>query len=878
MKRFLALFLTFVMLFTMSTSLTFAGTQKVSATIMRIAAVNGSDVTVTNDKGKDSSAKADQKLLSGYTVKTGTASYCYISLDDSKAIKLDQNTKVAVEKSGKKIELNIKSGQIFFDVTEKLSGNESMNIKTSNIATGVRGTSGNVKVTNLGKTKNGEKQMTEINLLEGELEVRTASGSFVLNEGQKLTATGEQPNGIVSVTKADSGETEIIKLQMNDLEAFTIRATLEAANIEEGMKPEVAMKQPAEVLLENVINVESENLAELVSEDAAMVNLPQIIIAAAVENPSALQSEVQQLDAKVEAEEAAATAEAAKAEKELQAELASNQTAMTTAQTVQAQSGQAEEVDQVFETEAAATTGGGGGGGNVNPPQQALVTPYTGVYDGLSHDRVTAENSSDYFISYFETTASRDAFISYVETMKTNAKDATNAVPAQGAAIPTYETALSRELENLGVETNNAASYCAKDEFNRTTITMAEDPAVHECYYYAVSKQEGGKDLQGSFTPVIKQATIEVKWELVNKTTGDKESEVAQGTSFSSDGLASSFEVKPVAYFNGTRVTSQDSLHDVNYTETTSAAVGGIQHDITVTGLAHYSAKSGASFKLADSFVPTLTYYEYTFAMNPVTYQNPTFEYNSGTNKFDYTDNNGTPLSFTGDELANIISTLGDYKNVTVENETDSQARLGEIKIPDASSAKVTFKGKYGSNGSISVPKISFAGSASGRTVTVDNTKLVIESPVVVGSGGSFYTDGGDTILTVPSLTVNGGSFTINAGNLNISQGTIIVNAGSYFTGQGGTININSSQSDQPLFSGGGTVMFTNSPPTITRTGGPTGGAATTEACIAYVFGINESDITFVSEQKYSISSLSVNIKSAEYIPEANMTKVVTTF
>lgn len=122
MKRVLSFVLTLAMIFSLGTSLTFAAsTEKAEATSMKIAGMEGT-VTIQNAKGKAVAAKDDTRLLSGYTIGTGTSSYCYISLDDSKAIKLDQNTKVSIEKSGKKIELTLKSGQLFFDVNEKLKG------------------------------------------------------------------------------------------------------------------------------------------------------------------------------------------------------------------------------------------------------------------------------------------------------------------------------------------------------------------------------------------------------------------------------------------------------------------------------------------------------------------------------------------------------------------------------------------------------------------------------------------------------------------------------------------------------------------------------------------------------------------------------------
>lgn len=69
----------------------------------------------------------------------GTQSYAYISLDSSKAVKLDANTKVQVRKQGSKLELLVTSGKLFFNVKAPLSSNQSLNIRTSTMVTGIRG-------------------------------------------------------------------------------------------------------------------------------------------------------------------------------------------------------------------------------------------------------------------------------------------------------------------------------------------------------------------------------------------------------------------------------------------------------------------------------------------------------------------------------------------------------------------------------------------------------------------------------------------------------------------------------------------------------------------------------------------------------------------
>ncbi|MBQ7103355.1 MAG: FecR domain-containing protein, partial [Anaerotignum sp.] len=201
MKKFLTFLLTFAMVVSLLPAAAFAANN--TATTMRLAKTQGT-VAVTNATGKQVTQTSNMKLYNGYQIKTGAKSYAWISLDDTKAAKLDANSVVSVQKSGQKLTLYLSSGNIFFNVKEKLSGGESFHIKTSTMTTGIRGTSGCVRVVN--------PRVTEIHLLTGEINVYTEnpelhiSKTAVLTAGQKATsliaeeavaATGEQADIII---------------------------------------------------------------------------------------------------------------------------------------------------------------------------------------------------------------------------------------------------------------------------------------------------------------------------------------------------------------------------------------------------------------------------------------------------------------------------------------------------------------------------------------------------------------------------------------------------------------------------------------------------------------------------------------------------------
>lgn len=123
-----------------------------SASTLRLTKTEGT-VSVTNQNGRSLPVFADMQLYSGYQAATQEASYAWISLDDSKLTKLDAVSEAEVRKKDKKLELLLKSGNLFFHVTEPLEGDETLDIRTSTMVTGIRGTAGWVQVIDGGHTQ-----------------------------------------------------------------------------------------------------------------------------------------------------------------------------------------------------------------------------------------------------------------------------------------------------------------------------------------------------------------------------------------------------------------------------------------------------------------------------------------------------------------------------------------------------------------------------------------------------------------------------------------------------------------------------------------------------------------------------------------------------
>ena len=132
-----------------------------TAAVIRLEKTTG-EVSVKKSSGKAVSLISNMRLYGGYHVLTDEESYAWINLDSSKLLKEDAESEVEIRKDGKRLEVLVSSGNVFFDVAEPLEDDESMCIRTSTMVVGIRGTSGYVQIS--------DGQVTHISVLEGETE------------------------------------------------------------------------------------------------------------------------------------------------------------------------------------------------------------------------------------------------------------------------------------------------------------------------------------------------------------------------------------------------------------------------------------------------------------------------------------------------------------------------------------------------------------------------------------------------------------------------------------------------------------------------------------------------------------------------------------
>lgn len=197
-------------------------------------------VLVWDEKEAGLTPKKELGLYDGYRMATETAAYGWLSLDEKRLAKLDENSAVGVESAGKELRLALESGSLFFNIEKPLEENETFEISTSNMVVGIRGTCGWVSVS-------GERLL--VRLLEGKVRC-----TVTLEDGSTVTETvraGEKaalsPDGTITVsTLSEADVPEFVRVELDGSDAL-----LQAADALSLQRPMLlngaAMQQELEV-------------------------------------------------------------------------------------------------------------------------------------------------------------------------------------------------------------------------------------------------------------------------------------------------------------------------------------------------------------------------------------------------------------------------------------------------------------------------------------------------------------------------------------------------------------------------------------------------------------------------------------------------------
>lgn len=130
------------MIFIAAAILLFIYKSRVSAASMQIVSFEG-EASVT-ENGKPAKIRRNMHLKNRTGLFTGDDGRIKIALDDAKIATLNENGRAEAIKKGTIYELNVSEGRLDFDVTRPLTSDEVLNIFTSTMVVGIRGTEGTV--------------------------------------------------------------------------------------------------------------------------------------------------------------------------------------------------------------------------------------------------------------------------------------------------------------------------------------------------------------------------------------------------------------------------------------------------------------------------------------------------------------------------------------------------------------------------------------------------------------------------------------------------------------------------------------------------------------------------------------------------------------
>lgn len=182
------------------------GGSTARAATMKLAKTEGA-VDVSDGDGASVPMAENLGLYSGYRVATQAESFAWIDLDDAKRTKMDEESAVCVHQEDRALELEVLSGSLYFDITEPLADDETLEIRTSSMVVGIRGTRGWVEVFSA--------QQLRVYLLEGKVECTNGTDTASVSAGQAADIRAE-------------GAIEVFAFSEDDIPAF-VRAETEGA-------------------------------------------------------------------------------------------------------------------------------------------------------------------------------------------------------------------------------------------------------------------------------------------------------------------------------------------------------------------------------------------------------------------------------------------------------------------------------------------------------------------------------------------------------------------------------------------------------------------------------------------------------------------------
>lgn len=170
---------------------------RVAATIA-LTKVEG-ELELIDRRGKDVLPKENLHLFDGSIMATHEQSYAWMNLDSKRLVKLDQESQMEIRKNRKKLEITVQYGSLFFNIEKPLEKDESLDIRTSSMMVGIRGTCGWVTVE--------DETLLHVYLLKGKVECSVFDkegnvlASEILTAGQAARLALDGDIASITVTK-----------------------------------------------------------------------------------------------------------------------------------------------------------------------------------------------------------------------------------------------------------------------------------------------------------------------------------------------------------------------------------------------------------------------------------------------------------------------------------------------------------------------------------------------------------------------------------------------------------------------------------------------------------------------------------------------------
>ena len=194
---------------------------KLTASTMRMLRTEGVVKLFENEKEKTISDNL--RLNAGNVLNTRDASLAGIALDDTKIVTINELSNAQFDQKGKKLDINLTDGSLFFEVTKKLDSDETFDIRTSTMVVGIRGTSGYVATDKNGNDvvviTDGQVEVTGTNPVTGETKTITVKA------GERVTTY------LYNDRTVDSIMFEKEDLKEEDLDLFIVKRLVESERL-----------------------------------------------------------------------------------------------------------------------------------------------------------------------------------------------------------------------------------------------------------------------------------------------------------------------------------------------------------------------------------------------------------------------------------------------------------------------------------------------------------------------------------------------------------------------------------------------------------------------------------------------------------------------